>query len=230
MWFRATSLHRGAGALCIVLEEGNWATRIRRLRDAVFPSRASLAASRPIARRGLGGLTIAHARRLGVIVIRLPGLMLAWHAASHTVPCSGSSAPHPNPAHRTGRTLRARAASFAATAWWTLRTWWRVHRWLARGRRKGTFPVTVVPGGRGTAHSRRAARLMLTCCRATCLEAAHVQQARAAAAGVAVDVVVGVTAPADGFRAHAWLDGDQVDPAFVELCRYPAVLAEPGPR
>jgi hypothetical protein len=34
----------------------------------------------------------------------------------------------------------------------------------------------------------------------------------AAGAGAAADLVVGVTAPASGFRAHAWLDGDQVDP------------------
>ncbi len=68
---------------------------------------------------------------------------------------------------------------------------------------------------------------MLACCRATCLETALIRQACAAGAGAAIDVVVGVTAPASGFRAHAWLDGDRVDPAFVELWRYPAVTAEP---
>jgi hypothetical protein len=49
----------------------------------------------------------------------------------------------------------------------------------------------------------------------------------AAGAGAAADLVVGVTAPASGFRAHAWLDGDQVDPQFMELWRYPA--GRPGP-
>jgi hypothetical protein len=83
------------------------------------------------------------------------------------------------------------------------------------------------PGGRGAAHSGRAVRLVLACCRASCLETAIVRQARAAEAGAAVDVVIGVTAPASGFRAHAWLDGDRVDPQFVELWRYPA--ARPGP-
>ena len=38
-----------------------------------------------------------------------------------------------------------------------------------------------------------------------------------------IDVIVGVTAPATGVRAHAWLNGDRVDPGFVELCRFPAV-------
>jgi hypothetical protein len=37
------------------------------------------------------------------------------------------------------------------------------------------------------------------------------------AAGAAIDVVVGVTVPGSGFRAHAWLDGDRVDPQFMEL-------------
>ena len=79
----------------------------------------------------------------------------------------------------------------------------------------------------GQAYSGRAARLTLACCRSTCLETALVRQAQAAGAGVAVDVVVGVTAPASGFRAHAWLDGDRVDPQFAELWRYPARRAGP---
>jgi Transglutaminase-like superfamily len=229
VWFRATSAGRGAGALCVVLEADGWAARARRLRNAVFPSRACLAGSRPIANRGLGGLGVAHACRLSVIATRLPGVLLAWHAASCAVDRTGGSAPRARAPRRTGRPVRARTAGFAATGWWTLRTWWRVHRWLARGPgESGSPPVTVVPVGGGAAYSRRAAQLVLASCRATCLEIAHVRQARAAAAGLAVDVIVGVTAPASGFRAHAWLDGDRVDPGFAELCRYPAAQAEPG--
>jgi len=108
------------------------------------------------------------------------------------------------------------------TIGWTLRTWWLVHRRLARGPwGNGAQPVAAPPP-----HSERAARLILACCRATCLETALVRQARAAAVGAAADVIVGVTAPARGFRAHAWVDGDPVDPAFAELCRYPAVATE----
>ena len=43
-----------------------------------------------------------------------------------------------------------------------------------------------------------------------------------AAAGVPAELVVGVTSPRDGFRAHAWLPGDRVPPGFTELTRYPA--------
>jgi Transglutaminase-like superfamily len=228
VWFRATSLKRGAGALCVVLEAGGWAARTRRLRDAVFPSRASLAGSRPVATRGLAGLAVAHADRLGVMVTRLPRLLLAWHTASRAVDRTGGSAPRARALRRTGRPLRARTAAFGAAGWWTLRTWWRVHRWLARGPGERGAPVTFVPVGRGTAYSRRVAQLVLASCRATCLESALVRQARAAGTGLAIDVVVGVTPPSSGFRAHAWLDGDRVDPGFVELCRYRAAQAEPG--
>jgi Transglutaminase-like superfamily len=118
--------------------------------------------------------------------------------------------------------LRAGAGAVAATAWCTLRTWWRVHRRLARGPwSAAALPAAIAPTGTAP-HSRRAARLVLACCRASCLETALVRQVHAAGAGVAIDVVVGVTAPATGFRAHAWLDGDRVDPGFVELCRFPA--------
>jgi hypothetical protein len=113
------------------------------------------------------------------------------------------------------------------TSWWTLRTWLLVRRHLGRGPwRGGEFPPPAGPPV-PRAHSPRAVRLVLACGRATCLEAAIVRQARAAGAGAAIDVVVGVTAPTRGFRAHAWLDGDRVDPGFVELWRYPPTTARP---
>ena len=40
----------------------------------------------------------------------------------------------------------------------------------------------------------------------TCLEAALVRQRWLSAQGMLRDVVIGVTAPSDGFMAHAWLD------------------------
>ena len=67
-----------------------------------------------------------------------------------------------------------------------------------------------------------AVRLVLRTARATCLEECVVRQRWLAAAGVPSELVVGVTSPSDGFRAHAWLAGDRVPPDFVELTRYPA--------
>ena len=58
----------------------------------------------------------------------------------------------------------------------------------------------------------------------TCLEQATVLQAWHAAHGRARDLIIGVTAPKEGFRAHAWLDGDPQchDEGFRELLRRPA--------
>jgi hypothetical protein len=42
--------------------------------------------------------------------------------------------------------------------------------------------------------------------RTTCLEAALVRQRWLRAQGLMRDVVIGVTAPSDGFSAHAWLE------------------------
>jgi len=56
---------------------------------------------------------------------------------------------------------------------------------------------------------------------ATCLVRAMVLQAWQASHGRAADVVIGVTAPSRGFRAHAWLDGEAAchSTGFEELTR-----------
>ncbi|CAN5649373.1 hypothetical protein BH20ACT23_BH20ACT23_14520 [soil metagenome] len=58
---------------------------------------------------------------------------------------------------------------------------------------------------------------------ATCLERATVLQAWYAAQGQRRDLIIGVTAPQTGFRAHAWLDGDPPchTEGFHELLRRP---------
>lgn len=223
IWFGATSFARGTGLLSCVLGQGDWADRAWRLRDAAFPSRPFLIGNRPIAARGPGGLAVAHLGRLCGVLTRLPRLLLAWHRTCRTLRRCGGAPPRGQPAARTPHRIRSRAEAVAVTIGWTLRTWSLVRRRLARGPwGNGALAVAAAP----TPHSERAARLVLACCRATCLETALVRQARAAAAGVAADVIVGVTAPARGFRAHAWVDGDRADPAFTELWRYPAVATE----
>jgi transglutaminase superfamily protein len=56
---------------------------------------------------------------------------------------------------------------------------------------------------------------------ATCLERSLILQRWYAAQGAPHDVVIGVTAPAGGFTAHAWLDGDSDEGAheFHEIHR-----------
>jgi len=48
---------------------------------------------------------------------------------------------------------------------------------------------------------------------------ASVLQAWDAAHGHPRDLIIGVTAPAAGFRAHAWLDGEPAGEEFEELLR-----------
>jgi hypothetical protein len=58
----------------------------------------------------------------------------------------------------------------------------------------------------------------------TCLVRSIVAQAWEAAHGRNRDLLVGVTAPSEGFEAHAWLEGDPSRPEgeFRELLRLPA--------
>lgn len=58
----------------------------------------------------------------------------------------------------------------------------------------------------------------------TCLVKASIRQRWHAAHGEQRDLVIGVTPPAEGFKAHAWLDGDPESRSeeFTELTRVPA--------
>jgi hypothetical protein len=71
--------------------------------------------------------------------------------------------------------------------------------------------------------ARRGVEAVLRRRAATCLERATLLQAWYAAQGRRRDVVIGVTAPNTGFRAHAWLDGDPPchEQGFHELLRRP---------
>jgi hypothetical protein len=76
--------------------------------------------------------------------------------------------------------------------------------------------------------STRGVRVALAVTRATCLERSLVLQHWYAANGVAVDVVIGVTPPRSGFRAHAWLEepGRRNTTVFTEITRVSASPAE----
>jgi hypothetical protein len=59
---------------------------------------------------------------------------------------------------------------------------------------------------------------------ATCLVKASIRQRWHAAHGERRDLVIGVKPPAEGFKAHAWLEGDPESSSdgFTELTRVPA--------
>jgi hypothetical protein len=65
---------------------------------------------------------------------------------------------------------------------------------------------------------------------ATCLERSLILQRWLAARGQQHDVVIGVSSPAEGFAAHAWLADYRYDPQaaqYKELMRLPAPGARP---
>jgi hypothetical protein len=98
-------------------------------------------------------------------------------------------------------TRRPRRICELRAAWWAYRCLRDVRHHLAIGQldvRVGppALPPTAVRG----------VNAVLRITRPTCLEAALVRQRWLRAHGVLRDVVIGVTAPRDGFRAHAWLE------------------------
>ena len=108
---------------------------------------------------------------------------------------------------------------------------WRAAAWALRATRHtrrqlrthglGFAPLPAAPPL--PERSRRAVTAVLRRSGSNCLERATVWQAWEVAHGRNRDVVVGVIPPRRGFRAHAWLDGDEAchEAAYAELLRIP---------
>jgi Transglutaminase-like superfamily len=65
--------------------------------------------------------------------------------------------------------------------------------------------------------AERTIQLVCRVIRLNCLESALVRQAWAAGQGHERRLILGVTSPSDGFKAHAWLEGDPQDQRFTAL-------------
>jgi Transglutaminase-like superfamily len=107
-------------------------------------------------------------------------------------------------------------------AWWALRSARRARKRLDRDGLEAavTLPSTPpVPDEAG-----RGVYAVLRRREDTCLVRSMVLQRWHAAHGRRRDLIVGVTAPSQGFEAHAWLDGDPPceEAGFQELLRRPA--------
>src|SRR5512132_2409918 len=104
-------------------------------------------------------------------------------------------------------------------AWWAACSVRRARRQLHR------FPVAEVrvsPPPPLPDRASRGVHAVLRRASPTCLERALVMQRWLAAHGRSRDVVIGVIAPAAGFAAHAWLEGDEDGRRYAELTRLPA--------
>jgi hypothetical protein len=103
-------------------------------------------------------------------------------------------------------------------AWWAVRAQRRARQGLER---QGLQCPPLLPPPRLRARANHGVHAVLRRTGATCLVRAMVLQAWQASSGPAPDVVIGVTAPSRGFRAHAWLDGEPAchNDGFEELTR-----------
>jgi hypothetical protein len=86
-------------------------------------------------------------------------------------------------------------------AWWGYRALRDVRSRLEAGQMEVGLTPPALP-----ARARRGLEAVLRRSHPTCLQAALVRQVWLGAQGVTCDVVIGVTAPSEGFRAHAWLE------------------------
>jgi hypothetical protein len=100
-------------------------------------------------------------------------------------------------------------------AWWS----WSATRSVRRQLR--ARPVSAVRVGPPALRLRggdRGVRAVLRRMEPSCLERALVLQAWLRAQGTARAVVIGVTAAEPGFRAHAWIEGEDFA-GFTEIAR-----------
>ncbi len=115
----------------------------------------------------------------------------------------------------------------ARTLLWSVRMVGRVRKQLPQ--RPFSEVVLSTPPALDV-RSRSAMNAGLRLRRASCLERALLRQRFDAANGVQRTLIIAVTSPADGFRAHSWLEGDrQQDTSMREIVRHPAtsVIADP---
>jgi hypothetical protein len=103
-------------------------------------------------------------------------------------------------------------------AWWTLRAI-RTARGNLRRPDFGADRIPLPPPV--SANAGHAVRGVLARRHDSCLVRALVLQRWHAAHGERRDLVIGVTPPRQGFRAHAWIDGDPTchEAGFIELLR-----------
>ena len=102
--------------------------------------------------------------------------------------------------------------------------------WRAARKARGSLRTKGIDGALDlpkvplvAASSEKAVRSVLRRTGQTCLVRAKVLQAFRSAHGSHLDLIIGVTAPSKGFKAHAWLEGEPPchDEGFTELLRRP---------
>lgn len=117
--------------------------------------------------------------------------------------------------------MRVKGLPSVRAVWWARRTARQVRADLDAGGLDQLVVPSPPPLPRGC---RRWVVAVLRSRRDTCLVRSAVLQAWDAAHGRPRDLVIGVTAPGEGFKAHAWLDGEPAGASagYTEVSRRPA--------
>lgn len=113
-------------------------------------------------------------------------------------------------------------------AWWTLHAVRRTRRRLARLGFDAALEVPPPP--RLPRNALRGVNAAMRYLGTSCLERAIVLQAWHGAQGDNRDLIIGVSPRQDGFRAHAWIDGEEpwhAQTAYYELLRRPNLRDAP---
>ncbi len=221
------SPHQGDKTLALFLASTSWSHRLHILRRVVLPSRKALTARWPVAEQGRVGFTVAYLLRLGSISVGVPVSWRHWRASVRSAKRSGWSSPKRGVRRRVTQVVQmARDPNSRRLIWWTVRAV-RASRAQLLERQPPEVRLPPLPSGGDPAGGDRTVRLAARAARASCLETAIVRQRFLASQGVRRDLVIGVTAPSAGFRAHAWLEGDGGTSGFVELHRHPAPSVAP---
>ncbi|MBF9130419.1 nucleotidyltransferase family protein [Plantactinospora sp. S1510] len=164
--------------------------------------------------RGRRPLIRATRRRLPTLARRLPTLARRLPTLARRLPTLARGLP------ALLRVVRRHGQDGLRVTLWTGRAWYRVRRQLIRG---GMGAVRPPAPPRTSTRDRRLVLGVLNRLGANCLERSFVLQRWYAGHRTSRTLVIGVSAPSAGFRAHAWLDGDP-DPhryGLVEVLHRP---------
>ncbi|SCG58074.1 lasso peptide biosynthesis B2 protein [Micromonospora humi] len=239
LWLRARRGSSVALGLARLAELPTVRARLGYLARRLYPTAAEMRYTVPLARRGWHGLLLARVLRFGRHVGRVPravpelrraGRRIAEEAASDRRPPAGAlplaGIPPPPTGRRSPlpgalvRLVRRDGLPALRTALWTARAVRLLRRQLPRRR----LDAVRLPPPPATAGGHRHVVLgALHRTRANCIERSLVLQRWYASQRIARTLVIGVTAPSEGFRAHAWLDGetDAEQQSMMELTRRP---------
>lgn len=207
LWLSAHPASATAATLAGLSALPTMRARLRHLGRLLLPTPGDLYhrdAHAPEPRHSRVRLGRAYLDRLGQHIVGLPRGMVELRAATRLA--QAPDRPHGSRPVRTAFAALGRGDTSALRAGaWALRNRRRARRQLAFGLDR----VALRPAPAGGATAGRAVDGVLRWTHSTCLERELVRQTWFAGQGISRELVIGVTAPAAGFHAHAWLDGDR---------------------